>query len=108
MNTELVKRFAQAIANETKLPFIGPEAEAYAVRWVATLIGGVLPTSVLQVLTDASDGLSAVEIDSIRTIVLREMSARIDIPKVPSYIESMIYAKIIDAALDFLKSGRAI
>lgn len=107
---------------QTGVPFdaehIADQILAHAPTWLALMkplvvktmeaLASQIPAGLLDLLTDASDGLDDAEIDTWKVKLAKMADDAINIPKVPDWVEAYVFSAIVGYLLEFARHGKAL
>lgn len=108
LTVEDIKHIATQLNVTFNVPFVPEGMEQAWIEWVLTKAMPVVPADVVRFLADASDGLTAEEMEKYEVIITDEVNKLIDLPYVPEVMEAGIIRPVIHQLLVFTGIGKSL
>lgn len=103
-----LKHIATQVNAQLDIPWVPEAMEQIWIEWGIGKILGVIPSSIISMLADATDGLTADEISKYETIITDLANGIIDIPVLPETIEFTLIRPIVRQLLQFAAVGNSM
>lgn len=103
-----IKSLATQLNAHIDVPFIPEAAEQVYIEFVLGKAVGVIPAELVIFLIDASDGLTAEEIQHYEDLITTAVNKIIDIPIVSENMEESLIRPVVHQLVQFALSGVAL
>jgi hypothetical protein len=103
-----VKELATQLNAHIDVPFIPEVAEQVYIEFVLGKAVGVIPAELVIFLIDASDGLTAEEIQHYENLITTSVNTIIDIPLVSETMEDSLIRPVVHQLMQYALSGVAL
>lgn len=103
-----VKELAAQLNAHIDVPFIPEVAEQVYIEFVLGKAVGVIPAELVIFLIDASDGLTAEEIQHYENLITTSVNTIIDIPLVSETMEDSLIRPVVHQLMQYALSGVAL
>lgn len=100
-----VKELATQLNAHIDVPFIPEVAEQVYIEFVLGKAVGVIPAELVIFLIDATDGLTAEEVQHYEDLITTSVNTVIDIPVVSENMEESLIRPVVHQLVQFALSG---
>jgi len=105
---EMAERIVAELNLRLNVPGLNEEQEAFAIRTVVFQVLPFLDDDVLELMADTSNGLNAVEIVRMSSMLSVVVNRYVNIPYVPEAYEGHVIQQILEQALRFAAEGLSL
>lgn len=110
LTTEQIESIVVKINAKINLPILGEKAEAFvfkmAVKQILKFLENNLPEEWMQLINDATDGLTPQEVDNIVEKLVRYMNAKIDIPLLGEDVEATLFDMVVRLIIEAMTKNK--
>jgi len=110
LTTEQIEAIVVKINAKINLPILGEKAEAFvfkmAVKQILKFLENNLPEEWMQLINDATDGLTPQEVDNIVEKLVRYMNAKIDIPLLGEDVEATLFDMVVRLIIEAMTKNK--
>lgn len=112
LNTKEINDLATIINEKVDLPFVGEEIEQKifidVVRITDQLLFEKLPPELYELVKSTTDGISIIEAEKLKLVLVERLNKSFDIPYLPEFIEKQIFDLLITLIVDAMRKGSSL
>ena len=105
LNDYNLKVLAQDLAEKLISPFFRKDWFVGVIHSLMNLMAQYVPEEVLEFIGQVSDGITDAELKEIEDGLVKIIDDKIDIPKIPDFLEASVFRMVVKQLLALAKSG---
>lgn len=105
LNDYNLKVIAQDLAERLISPWFKKEWFVGVIHSLLSLMAQYVPEEVMEFIGKVSDGITDAELKEIEDALVKIIDDKIDIPKIPDFLEASVFRMVVKQLLALAKSG---
>jgi hypothetical protein len=105
LNDYNLKVLAQDLAEKLISPFFRKDWFVGVIHSLLNLMAQYVPEEVMEFIGKVSDGITDAELKEIEDGLVKIIDDKIDIPKIPDFLEASVFRMVVKQLLALAKSG---
>jgi len=105
---EYAGKITEALNLRIDVPWLDESHEAVVIEFIVWQVVKLLGAAELDLLLDASDGLSAEEIERFATLLSTVLNRYVDLPYVPESYEGVVIQQVVGHVLSYAAKGLSL